>query len=114
MNYKKEGGRRLQEARKLRAMTLNEVAAIIDGMSASRISNYEQGIRSMGPADATALGAALEVSAAYLLCLDDEAAFTSEEIALIDNYRNSDERGQKMIRGVAQTQSEFTIKQSNE
>lgn len=112
MDYKKESGIRLRHARLEKNLTLNDVASKIEGMSASRISNYEQGIRSMGPADAASIGDVLDISAAYLLCLDDTVLSPTEQ-ALIDNYRHSDERGRQMIRGIADAQSTYEIKDSS-
>ncbi len=42
------------------------------GLGASRIGNYEQGLREPRTREAIALGKALGVSAAHILCLDDD------------------------------------------
>jgi SOS-response transcriptional repressor LexA len=71
MNLKEAVGNRISESRKILGITIKELAARIDSLSAQRISNYEQGIRSPGPQEAKLLGQQLNVSASYLLHLTD-------------------------------------------
>ena len=88
MNYKKVSGQRLQAARKDKKLTLGGLSKALHGlMSASRISNYEQGIRKLGIKEALAFSKVLGVNASYLLCIDEEEEMTPQEIALLRNYR---------------------------
>lgn len=89
MNYKKESGRRLAAARRDKKMTLESVSKALNGfMSASRLSNYEQGIRTLGIKEALALGKILGVNASHLLCIDGEdGEMTQQEAELLRNYR---------------------------
>lgn len=74
MNFKKESGKRIRAARANldggRGVTLDELSRRTNGvLSASRISNYEQGLRLPKPQDALILGQALGVTAGHLMCL---------------------------------------------
>jgi transcriptional regulator with XRE-family HTH domain len=68
-------GRRLQQARTARGMSLSQVSAETGGqLSKSRISNYEQGLRRMPIEAAVILAQALGgITPSWLLCLEDEA-----------------------------------------
>lgn len=92
MNFKKETGARIRAARKAffkdREMTLDELSKLTSGvLSASRISNYEQGLRLPKPQDALILGKALGVAPSYLLCIDAEDEMLPEEQDLLRNWR---------------------------
>jgi len=89
MDYKKEAGRRLREAREDRGLTLGELSARLKGvLSPSRISNYEQGLRMLGVKEALAIAPALGVEPAYLLCADTEAGdMTTQERQLLRDFR---------------------------
>lgn len=67
-------GNRITQARKQMGITIKELAARTGSLSAARISNWEQGTRSPGPAEAKQLSEQLNVSASYLLCLTDNLA----------------------------------------
>ena len=94
MNYKKESGQRLADARRDKKMTLEELSKAVHGfLSPSRLSNYEQGIRSLGIKESLALSKVLGVNASYLLCLDEEVGeMTSQENELLRNFRALPER----------------------
>jgi transcriptional regulator with XRE-family HTH domain len=62
-------------------------------LSASRISNYEQGLREPGTLEAKILAAALQCTAAYLLLLEED--MTKDEIDLLRNYRALPEKDRK-------------------
>ncbi|WP_273703981.1 helix-turn-helix transcriptional regulator, partial [Candidatus Accumulibacter vicinus] len=94
MNFKAESGRRLRQAREAKRWTLNELAAQVQGVSASRISNYEQGIRLMRQPEAVKLAGALGVSAAHLMCVDESVMLPMKVQRLIYFYEQSDPRGQ--------------------
>jgi transcriptional regulator with XRE-family HTH domain len=89
MNYKKEGGRRLRAARKAKNLTLAQLSVKVGGLlSPSRISNYEQGTRKLGPQEALALAPHLGVEPSHLLCVDvEEGDLTSQEQELLRNFR---------------------------
>jgi len=94
MNYKKAAGLRLKAARKAKGLTLVELSARVGGiLSPSRLSNYEQGIRTLGIDEALALRTVLGVSPAHLLCVDtEEGDMTPQEVELLQNFRALPER----------------------
>lgn len=92
MNFKKESGKRIRAARANldggRGITLDELSKRTNGvLSASRISNYEQGLRLPKPQDALILGQALGVAASHLMCLEGEEEMLPEESDLLRNWR---------------------------
>lgn len=89
MNYKKEAGKRLRAAREAKRWTLGELSKRIGGLlSTSRLSNYEQGIRMVGVAEALALYRVLGVQPAHLLCVDvEEGDMTPQETRVLRNFR---------------------------
>lgn len=106
MDFKAESGRRLKQAREAKGWKLKELAAQTKNLSVPRVSNYEQGLRYMDPDAAIQLARALGVSAAFLMCVDDETTMTPEERALLEKYRRTDKRGKKAIQAVAGSQPE--------
>lgn len=79
IDFKKEIGQRLSQARKKNlGITIKELANRTQNLSPARISNWEQGTRSPGPREALELAKILGVSPAYLLCLTDEQTTTPE------------------------------------
>lgn len=108
MDLTKTIGQRLRAARQAQHLSLSALSSRTGGLSKSRISNYEQGIRRMGLEEAKELSLALgNVTATYLLCLDDSGLLSDEEQALIERYRHSDERGRELIAKVAEAQSSY-------
>lgn len=89
MDYKKETGRRLREAREDAGLTLAGLSTKLKGvLSPSRISNYEQGLRMIGVKEALAIGPILGVEPSYLLCADTgEGEMTTQERQLLRNFR---------------------------
>jgi len=71
MNIKENIGNRITKIRKELGITIKELAARTESLSAGRISNWEQGTRSPGPQEAKLVAKVLNVSPAYLLCLTD-------------------------------------------
>jgi transcriptional regulator with XRE-family HTH domain len=94
MDFKKASGKRLRVARKDKGITLEQLSKALKGvLSASRLGNYEQGTRAMGPEEALALSQILGVQPAYLLCVDTEDGdMTTEETELLRNFRALPER----------------------
>ncbi|WP_423789074.1 LexA family protein [Legionella pneumophila] len=78
MNIKKEIGKRIFEARKAKGLTLKALGELAGGLKQTRLTNWEQGVRTPGPEEIKSLARALDVSPAYLMCLSDAKQF--EEI----------------------------------
>ncbi|OGV52126.1 MAG: repressor [Legionellales bacterium RIFCSPHIGHO2_12_FULL_42_9] len=72
MNIRKEIGQRIHEARKAKSLTIKELGALTDNFKQTRVTNWEHGLRLPGPDEIKQLARALDVSAAYLMCLTDE------------------------------------------
>jgi len=64
------GGIRLKNARRRKGLTLRDISVMRPNFSQSRLSSYERGKRAMNPDVAYELGGIVEVSVAYLLCVD--------------------------------------------
>lgn len=110
MDLTKRIGQRLRAARHEQKLSLSELSARTGGLSKSRISNYEQGIRRMGLEEAQELAEALgTVTPTYLLCLDDTDPLTKQERELVQYFRHADERGRDTIIKIASAQSDFVI-----
>lgn len=109
INLTRKIGQRLREARAAHGYSLAELAARTSGLSKSRISNYEQGIRRMGLEEAKELAAALDgVTPTYLLCLDDqESPLAPDEWKLIQAFRATDDRGRNTIRRVIEIENDY-------
>ena len=85
-------GKRLRAAREARDLSLSALSELTGGSySKSRISNYELGLRRLPIEGAESLAEALgTVSAAHLLCLDDDCAADPAETELLHTYRALD------------------------
>ncbi|MFO2814192.1 S24 family peptidase [Legionella pneumophila serogroup 1] len=93
LNIKKEIGKRILEARKAKGLTLKALGELAGGLKQTRLTNWEQGVRTPGPEEIKSLARALDVSPAYLMCLSDELQFKeaknpSRLIPLLD-YRQA-------------------------
>ncbi|HDS3853604.1 TPA: helix-turn-helix domain-containing protein [Legionella pneumophila] len=93
LNIKKEIGKRILEARKAKGLTLKALGELAGGLKQTRLTNWEQGVRTPGPEEIKLLARALDVSPAYLMCLSDEMQFKevknpSRLIPLLD-YRQA-------------------------
>lgn len=72
MTIKTEIGRRIAKTRNEKGLTLSALSEKTEkSFSVSRISNWERGLRSPGPAEAATLAKALGVAPSFLLCLTD-------------------------------------------
>ncbi|WP_131778508.1 helix-turn-helix domain-containing protein [Legionella bozemanae] len=71
-NIKKEIGRRINEARKAKGLTLKELGTLAGDLKQTRLTNWEQGTRAPGPEEIKQLAVALDVSPSFLMCLSDE------------------------------------------
>jgi transcriptional regulator with XRE-family HTH domain len=86
-----EMGRRIREARDWSRLTVLQVSNAMGGLlSQPRISNYEQGLRQIGPREALLLAQVLHVDAAYLLCVEDQS-MTEQERELLKSFRTMPE-----------------------
>ncbi len=70
MSTKDEAGKRIKLAREALGLTLEGVCARVDGLTVSRLSNWEHGRNMIGVDEAKKLAPALGVSAAYILTID--------------------------------------------
>lgn len=75
MNIKKEIGKRILEARKTKGLTLKALGELAGGLKQTRLTNWEQGLRTPGPEEIKQLAEALDVSPAFLMCLSNEKQF---------------------------------------
>ncbi|MDI9818658.1 S24 family peptidase [Tatlockia sp. PL877] len=92
LNIKKEIGKRILEARKAKGLTLKALGELAGGLKQTRLTNWEQGVRTPGPEEIKSLARALDVSPAYLMCLSDETLVksikkTSHLIPLLDHHQ---------------------------
>ncbi|CZP75658.1 LexA family transcriptional regulator [Legionella pneumophila serogroup 1] len=92
LNIKKEIGKRILEARKAKGLTLKALGELAGGLKQTRLTNWEQGVRTPGPEEIKLLAQALDVSPAYLMCLSDETQVksvkkTSHLIPLLDHHQ---------------------------
>lgn len=95
MDYKKESGRRLKEAREELDWSQAKLSKNLTPpgvLSPSRIANYEQGTRALRQKEAVILGKALGKDPAYLMCLDLGGEMTPTERDLLSNWRALPER----------------------
>ncbi|HAT7877846.1 TPA: helix-turn-helix domain-containing protein [Legionella pneumophila subsp. pneumophila] len=95
LNIKKEIGKRILEARKAKGLTLKALGELAGGLKQTRLTNWEQGVRTPGPEEIKSLAQALDVSPAYLMCLSNEmplkeAKNPSRLIPLLDYHQACD------------------------
>lgn len=72
MSIKEQIGQRLLIERKAKGLTRKALSELTDDIKQSRINNYERGYRTPGPEEIKQLSKALDISAAYLMCLTDD------------------------------------------
>lgn len=94
MDYKKEIGRRIREAREEKGWSLAQLSQKTgDVLSLQRIGAYEIGDRMPGPSEAVILAKALGKRAAYLMALDEtQTPISPQEEKLVKNWRTLTER----------------------
>ena len=66
---KEKIGQRIYEARKAKGLSQQGLANLTTDLKQSRINNWENGLRTPGPEEIKQLANALEVPAAFLMCL---------------------------------------------
>jgi transcriptional regulator with XRE-family HTH domain len=100
-------GGRIRDARDKLGLSLDRLESLMGGkLSASRIGNYEQGLREVGIAEAKILSPVLQQPAAYLMGLVDEddrdllMLAAAVKRGLLDAFRSTQGMGaQKQISG---------------
>lgn len=105
---KRAMGLRLQAARRTAGLTQEQAAdllgkALDKDVHGSRIANYEQGTRLPDPVVVTLLCRIYGASPAAVYGLA-EGPISTDEAALLEKYRQTDERGRRQIQGVADAQ----------
>jgi transcriptional regulator with XRE-family HTH domain len=103
MDEKAEMGRRIKAAREAAGLTQKELCKKVPGLRISTLSNYEQGTREAPVSTLKQIARALDVSAAYILTVDD-TILCEREKKLIAMFRQTDERGKASITSVAESQ----------
>lgn len=88
-----EIGRRIRAARERNRLTLEELAAKLEGLiKKNAVNMYENGKRTPGPIEAVAIAKATGDSAAYLLCVAEEDELKKQELELLRNFRTLNEK----------------------
>lgn len=89
LDFAKIIGVRIRKCRGEKGWTLGELSAKTGGtLSLQRISNYEQGRRTPGPAEAKILAKALGTRAAWIMALEEtQTQLTKEEESLVKHWR---------------------------
>ena len=90
MNFKKNIGNRITQARKANGLTIKALAEKT-GLGAARIGNWEQGTRSPGPEEAKILSKELNVAGSWLLCLTDHPRgewIDDDQVIAIENMQD--------------------------
>lgn len=96
-------GARLARARNDSGLTLDEVVARVPGLSSSRLSNYENGIRRASIEIIKKLAPIYGARAAYLAGLEDEDWPTGLK-EVVQRWQSTDERGRVSIESAAAAQ----------
>jgi len=104
MGLMQEIGDRLRKARG--KASLREICSQLEGMSVTRLSNYENGTRLLPVEEAKRLAPVLKTTAEYLLTLTDEEP-DPREIQLISLFRACDDRGRLATLDIAKQQASF-------
>jgi transcriptional regulator with XRE-family HTH domain len=107
MDVKQEIGRRIRIARERKGWSGPDLCRRVPGLIKTTLYGYESGVSEPSITIAKTLAAALDVSAAWLLTLDDEAAVTTEERKLLHAYRLTDDRGRTQLATIADTQPTY-------
>lgn len=114
LEYRREVGRRLKAARETSGLTQEEAAdrlgkALQKDIPPSRIGNYEQGTRLPDPIVIQILSEIYGTAAASAIAGFADAPTGPDEQALLEKYRQTDDRGKRAIHSVAETQSAYIV-----
>lgn len=107
MGTREEIGRRINLARNRANMKLREVCEQVPNLTPSKLGNYERGERMPDFDMLKAIAKAIGVSASYLATFEDEPIDPREQ-ALLECFRQSDERGKSAITRIAENESQMT------
>lgn len=104
-------GARLRAARKAAGLTQEQAANHLASHTGepcppSRIGNWEQGTRLIGPAALQILAKLYGASPSSIYGFDD-APSKPDELALLEKYRGTDDRGKRAIQGIADAQPTY-------
>ncbi len=108
MDTKTESGKRIKAARKRLELTLADVCAQVDGLTVTRLSNWETGTRMISVDEAKRLAPALQTTAGYLLTVDDEPGDQRLQ-TLVATYKLLNDAGRQTVQRVAETLGEYKI-----
>lgn len=84
---RRECGRRLRQARLAKQWRLQDLVDALPKGSISGVAQYEQGHRAISIEVARRLATVLDVSAAWLVCMDDSLGLRPAERELVAHYR---------------------------
>lgn len=110
MDTKVESGRRIKECRALAKLKQREVCCLVPGLTITRLSNWEKGLRMLSVDEAKRLAPVLKTTAAYLLTIDDDPGDPRLQ-ALVATYRKLDDRGKQNVQRVAESESTYAVSQ---
>lgn len=113
MDTKAESGARIKERRLAAKLKQREVCELVPGLTVTRLSNWEKGLRMISVDEAKRLAPAIKTTPGYLLTIDDESGDQRLQM-LITTYRQLDERGRTALQRVAESQSEYVVQKSDE
>lgn len=108
MDTKTESGIRIKAARNGLKMTLAEVCEQVEGLTVTRLSNWENGNRMISVDEAKRLAPVLKTTAGYLLTIDDEPGDQRLQ-TLVATYKILDERGKLNLHRAAESESQYVI-----
>lgn len=99
---KKTSGRRIKARREELGLTLADVCSLIDGLSVSRLSNWEHGRNMVSVDEAKKLSAVLDLPVAYILTVEDaEKRMDNAPNAIVNEfeyvYGACSDKGRKML-----------------
>lgn len=113
MGTREEIGRRIKLARERAGMKLREVCEQVPSLTTSKLGNYERGERMPDFDMLKQIAKATGVSASYLATFDDEM-IDPRERALIECFRQSDERGKSAITRIAEAELQMSASVDHE
>lgn len=108
MDTREESGRRIAAIRKALDLTQREVCDRVPGLTNTRLSNWEKGLRMISVDEAKRLAVALKTSAGYLLTIDDDPGDPRLQ-SLVAKYKLLDERGKQALHRVAEAECDYVI-----
>lgn len=108
MDIRKEVGQRLKRARQQKGMVLRQVCEQVPHLTESKLGNYERGYRMPDLDMLKLLANVLGTHAAYLATFDDDP-IDPRERAVLDCFRQADQRGKDAILRTAELESRYTL-----